>query len=79
MEENRSSATLIAVSKALKTAYHKSLKLCLGHLKCEACQLYNEKIVNSYDTPCLAVLLADYAAKLSQAAKAIEEKENKLC
>ena len=55
-------------------AYYSSAKFCDRNSGCYSCPLYDMHMENSYDTKCFSVLLADYAAKLSQAAKDLEEK-----
>ena len=56
-------------------AHYNSLKICnRNSICCRSCPFYDENMANSYDTRCFSILLADYAAKLSQAAKDLEEK-----
>ena len=56
-------------------AHYNSLKVCNHNsVCCCSCPFYDGKMENSYGTRCFSILLSDYAAKLSQAAKDIEEK-----
>ena len=73
--DNKAYASLLKEhSDIFIRAYYSSSKICNRNSDCSSCPLYDEKMVNSHNTRCFSVLLSDYAAKLSQAAKDLEEK-----
>lgn len=74
MEENSSDILLGEISRELHSAYHKSLRVCLGNLKCETCPFHDEHMENKYGTKCLAFLMSVCSVKLSQIANSLEEK-----
>lgn len=75
MDEKAYASFLNETRDFLIRAHFTSLKICnRNSVCCCSCPFYDEKMENSYGTRCFSILLADYAAKLSQAAKYIEEK-----
>ena len=74
MDDKAYASFLNEIRDFLIRAHYKSLKICNRNFVCCSCPFYDEKMENSYDTRCFPILLADYAAKLSQAAKDLEEK-----
>ena len=55
-------------------ALNSAIKICNCIHECCSCPLYDAEMDNLYDASCFPVLLTDYAEKLSQSAKEIEEK-----
>lgn len=74
MDDKAYSSFLKETRNMLIRAHYNSVKICNRNYECRSCPLHDEKMVNSHNTRCFSVLLAAYVAKLSQAAKDIEEK-----
>lgn len=74
MDEKAYNSFLIENIVILTRAHLRSIKICNRNSDCRSCPLYDEKMSNSYGTRCFSILLSEYAAKLSQAAKDLEEK-----
>ena len=75
MDEKAYASLLTETRDFLIIAHYNSLKICnRNSICCHSCPFYDENMANSYDTRCFSILLADYAAKLSQVTKDLEEK-----
>ena len=75
MDDKAYASFLNETRDMLIRAHYNSLKICTRNSICShSCPFYDEKMENSYDTRCLSILLANYAAKLSITAKDLEEK-----
>lgn len=75
MDEKAYASFLSETRDILIRAHYKSLKICnRNSICCCSCPFYDVNMVNSYDTRCFSILLSEYAAKLSQVAKDLEEK-----